>query len=180
VKEGNHKRTNSIPLIWSGTESFPLKTHRCHSSSRMAGSWWDWRRGCYQEASPYRLDLYIFSAEHTLYSSSCPLRGEKEEREKILKKYDFLGEKWEHYIEKLSPEEPEQSRHLCSNTIQRFPRVGLTPHLKGSAHTALLWTSFPCSLCPSCLLFLGSRFEMTDATTMSSLLGHSGDPHFPN
>lgn len=180
MKEGNHKRTNSIPLIWSGTESFPLKTHRCHSSSRMAGSWWDWRRECYQEASPYRLDLYIFSAEHTLYSSSCPLRGEKEEREKILKKYDFLGEKWEHYIEKLSPEEPEQSRHLCSNTIQRFPRVGLTPHLKGSAHTALLWTSFPCSLCPSCLLFLGSRFEMTDATTMSSLLGHSGDPHFPN
>lgn len=149
MKEGNHKRTNSIPLIWSGTESFPLKTHRCHSSSRMAGSWWDWRRGCYQEASPYRLDLYIFSAEHTLYSSSCPLRGEKEEREKILKKYDFLGEKWEHYIEKLSPEEPEQSRHLCSNTIQRFPRVGLTPHLKGSAHTALLWTSFPCSLWPS-------------------------------
>lgn len=143
--------------------------------------WVRWRTGPFS-----KFHLMSHSGSPQLFHNSLiiikkiPLRGEKEEREKILKKYDFLGEKWEHYIEKLSPEEPEQSRHLCSNTIQRFPRVGLTPHLKGSAHTALLWTSFPCSLCPSCLLFLGSRFEMTDATTMSSLLGHSGDPHFPN
>lgn len=39
------------------------------------------------------VDLYVFSAEHTLYPSSCPLRGEKEEGGKILKKCDFLGEK---------------------------------------------------------------------------------------
>lgn len=59
-------------------------------------------RGCYQEASPYgNVDLYVFSAEHTLYPSSCPFEREKEEGEKYSRNVIFW-EKNEHYIEKLS------------------------------------------------------------------------------
>lgn len=41
------------------------------------------------------VDLYVFSAEHTLYPSSCPLRGKGKRRKNI--RNVIFWEKNEHY-----------------------------------------------------------------------------------